>query len=150
VDQSDPQLEEITLLYFIAPLRVFTLTLLLIATTLNSAYATTVKVSWYGPGFHGKKTANCEVFNQNALTVAIPPSRKKKYPFGTKFTLTNTKNGRSVRVRVTDTGSFAKYGRDLDVAKAVAKKLDFVKAGVVTLKISDVKKPKKPQYGECT
>ena len=133
----------------IARLRAVTLAALVIATTLNSAYATTVTASWYGPGFHGKQTANCERFDQNALTVAVPPSWVRKYPFGTQMTLTSD-NGKSVRVRVTDTGAFEKYGRQLDVAKAVARKLDFVEDGVTTLRISEVKRPSRSQYGKCT
>ncbi len=141
--------EDIPLHCSIARLRAVTLAALVIATTLNSAYATTVTASWYGPGFHGKQTANCERFDQNALTVAVPPSWVRKYPFGTQMTLTND-SGKRVRVRVTDTGAFEKYGRQLDVAKAVARKLDFVDTGVTTLRISDVKRPQKSQYGRCT
>src|SRR4051812_46836450 len=50
--------------------------------------------SWYGPGFHGKRTANGERFNTHALTAA-----HKSLPFGTKVRVTNERTGRSVVVR---------------------------------------------------
>ncbi len=46
--------------------------------------------SWYGPGFHGKETANGEVFNQNGLTAA-----HRTLPLGTKVAVTNIMNGKS-------------------------------------------------------
>ena len=70
--------------------------------------------SWYGPGFHGKKTASGEVFNQNAMTTA-----HNKLKFGTIVKVTY--KGKSVNVRVNDTGGFAKYGRQFDLSKAAAK-----------------------------
>jgi rare lipoprotein A len=60
------------------------------------------KASWYGPGFQGNKTANGEIFDTNALTAAHPT-----LPFGTMVTVTNKKNGKSVRVRINDRGPYA-------------------------------------------
>ncbi len=54
---------------------------------------------WYGPGFHGKKTASGEVYDMHALTAAHP-----SLPFGTRVRVTNLKNGRSVVVRINDRG----------------------------------------------
>ena len=57
----------------------------------------TMKASWYGPRFHGKKTANGEVYDQMAFTAA-----HKSLPFGTLLKLTNPRNGKSVIVRIND------------------------------------------------
>src|SRR5881275_2621422 len=61
--------------------------------------------SWYGPGFHGKKTANGERFNTHDLTAA-----HKTLPFGTKVRVTNERTGKSVVVRINDRGPYA-HGR---------------------------------------
>src|SRR3954469_9768550 len=58
--------------------------------------------SWYGPGFHGKKTANGERFNTNDLTAA-----HKTLPFGTEVRVTNERTGKSVVVRINDRGPYA-------------------------------------------
>ncbi|WP_267361330.1 MULTISPECIES: septal ring lytic transglycosylase RlpA family protein [unclassified Methylobacterium] len=70
--------------------------------------------SWYGPGFHGRKTANGERFNMNALTAA-----HRTLPLGTQVVVTNRSNGRSVVVRINDRGPYV--GRRLiDLSKASA------------------------------
>ena len=79
--------------------------------------------SWYGPGFHGRTTANGERFNQNAMTAA-----HKRLPFGAKIRVTNQLNGKSLTLRVNDRGPFAK-GRILDASKAAAKQLGFQRRG---------------------
>ena len=79
--------------------------------------------SWYGPGFHGRTTANGEKFNQNALTAA-----HKRLPFGAKIKVTNQLNGKSLTLRVNDRGPFAK-GRILDASMAAARKLGFQSRG---------------------
>ncbi|WP_375461717.1 septal ring lytic transglycosylase RlpA family protein [uncultured Enterovirga sp.] len=73
--------------------------------------------SWYGPGFHGRRTASGEVFNQNALTAA-----HRYLPFGTKVKVVDPKTGRSVIVRINDRGPFA-HGRVIDLSKASAQAL---------------------------
>ncbi|MDM7324706.1 MAG: septal ring lytic transglycosylase RlpA family protein [Thermus sp.] len=71
---------------------------------------------WYGPGFHGKRTASGEVYDMHALTAAHPT-----LPFGTRVRVTNLKNGRSVVVRINDRGPFGgKYIIDLSHAAAKA------------------------------
>lgn len=82
------------------------------------------KASWYGPNHHGKKTANGERFNQNALTAAHPT-----LPFGTKVKVTNTLNNKSIVVRINDRGPYAK-GRIIDLSRGAAAKLDLIKQGV--------------------
>jgi len=70
--------------------------------------------SWYGPGFHGRKTANGERFDQHAMTAA-----HRTLPFGTKVRVVNERTGRSVVVRINDRGPFHR-GRIIDLAKAPA------------------------------
>lgn len=89
------------------------------------ASAATMVASWYGPGFHGKKTASGERFNQNALTAA-----HKSLPFGTKLKVTF--KGRTVVVRVNDRGPFTR-GRHLDLSKGAASKIGC--RGVCTVRV---------------
>jgi rare lipoprotein A len=71
---------------------------------------------WYGPGFHGRRTASGEVYDMHALTAAHPT-----LPFGTRVRVTNLKNGRSVVVRINDRGPFGgRYIIDLSYAAARA------------------------------
>ena len=83
--------------------------------------------SWYGPGFHGKKTANGERFNTHDLTAA-----HKTLPFGTKVRVTNEQTGQSVVVRINDRGPYA-HGRVIDLSKAAAEAVGIAGVGKVTL-----------------
>ena len=87
------------------------------------------EASFYGSGFHGKKTATGEKFNQNDKTAAHPT-----LPLGTKATVTNLDNGNSVDVKINDRGPYVK-GRDIDLSKGAAKELGMTKDGVVPVKI---------------
>ena len=73
--------------------------------------------SWYGPGFHGRLTANGERFDMNELTAA-----HKTLPFGTRVLVHNPRTGKEVVVRINDRGPFIK-GRVIDLSKAAAKAL---------------------------
>lgn len=86
-------------------------------------------VSWYGPGFHGKRTASGEVYNMNADTCA-----HKSMPFGTRLKIVNPENGRSVVVTVNDRGPFVR-GRDIDLSRAAAKKLRTLEKGTAKVKV---------------
>ena len=88
------------------------------------------QASWYGPGFHGRRTANGEVFNTNALTAA-----HRSLPFGTRVRVVNEKTGRSVVVRINDRGPYAK-GRIIDLAHAAAQQIGM--AGVATVSLQAV------------
>ena len=88
------------------------------------------RASWYGPGFHGRRTANGEVFNQNALTAAHP-----SLTFGTKVKVTNLNNGRSVIVRINDRGPYA-GGRVIDLSTAAARSLKMIRSGVARVKVT--------------
>ncbi len=82
--------------------------------------------SWYGPYFHGRKTANGEIFNQHDLTVA-----HKSLPFNTFLNVRNVQNGKSVIVRVNDRGPFIPP-RSLDLSKVAARCIHGEQAGVVS------------------
>ena len=85
--------------------------------------------SWYGPGFHGRKTASGERFNTHALTAA-----HRSLPFGTRLEVTNLENDRSVVVRVNDRGPFVR-GRIVDLSLAAAKALGMAKDGVTRVRL---------------
>jgi rare lipoprotein A len=86
-------------------------------------------VSWYGPGFHGRRTANGETFDTHALTMA-----HRSLDFGSEVRVTNLENGRSVVVRVNDRGPYVR-GRVADLSHAAARELGFVDDGVVKARI---------------
>jgi rare lipoprotein A len=81
------------------------------------------RASWYGPRFHGKRTANGERFDMNALTAA-----HRTLPFGTLVRVRNTQNGREVIVRINDRGPQIR-DRIIDLSKAAAAALDLLQAG---------------------
>jgi rare lipoprotein A len=84
---------------------------------------------WYGPGFHGKRTASGEIYDMHALTAAHPT-----LPFGTRVRVTNPKNGRSVVVRINDRGPFG--GRYIiDLSYAAAKAIGALSATRVRLEV---------------
>jgi len=91
-----------------------------------------IVASWYGPRFHGRKTANGETFDQQAFTAA-----HKKFRFGTLLRLTNPTNERSIIVRINDRGPYIR-GRELDLSKAAANELGIIERGVAKLNIEQV------------
>ena len=93
----------------------------------------TMKASWYGPGFHGHKTANGEVYDQMSFTAA-----HKSLKFGTLLKITNQKNNKSVVIRINDRGPYI-HGRDLDLSKAAALELGMVRKGVARIKVEEIK-----------
>jgi rare lipoprotein A len=87
-------------------------------------HATFGVASWYGPGFHGKRTASGERFNRNDLTAA-----HRSLPFGTVIRVKNLHNGRSVDVRINDRGPFVK-GRIIDLSEEAASRIDLRHRGI--------------------
>ena len=85
--------------------------------------------SWYGDAFHGRKTANGEVYDMSSVSAAHPTM-----PLPSYARVTNTRNGRSIIVRVNDRGPFH-AGRVMDVSKRVADALDFRRAGTGQVKV---------------
>jgi len=89
--------------------------------------------SWYGEEFHGRRTANGEVFDMNGLTAA-----HRTLPLGTVVKVTNPQNGRSVQVKVNDRGPFVS-GRLLDLSYGAANQLGMVGAGTARVTIEVVR-----------
>ncbi|MFE1747059.1 septal ring lytic transglycosylase RlpA family protein [Coleofasciculus sp. H7-2] len=81
--------------------------------------------SWYGGYFHGRQTANGEIYNQDALTAAHP-----SLPFNTFLKVTNLKNGDAVIVRVTDRGPYI-APRTLDLSRGAARCVKSEEVGVI-------------------
>jgi rare lipoprotein A len=82
------------------------------------------QASWYGPRFHGRRTASGERHDMYALTAA-----HKTLPFGTLVRVRSVMTGREVEVRINDRGPFIK-GRVIDVSKAAAQALGMMGDGV--------------------
>tara|TARA_Y100001970_G_scaffold143632_1_gene176507 strand:+ start:223 stop:687 length:465 start_codon:yes stop_codon:yes gene_type:complete len=85
--------------------------------------------SYYGPKFHGKLTANGEVYDMYGITAA-----HKELPLNTVARVTNLENGKSLILRINDRGPYID-GRILDCSYGAAKKLDFLEQGTTNVKI---------------
>lgn len=104
-----------------------------IPTCLAEDYTSSANVSYYGPGFHGKKTASGERFNMHGLSLA-----HKTLPFGTKVKMKCSATNKTIVARVNDRGPFIK-GRSFDLSLGAAKALGIHSKGVakVDYKIID-------------
>ena len=86
--------------------------------------------SWYGPGFHGKTTANGEIFDQNKISAA-----HRTLPMPSIVKVTNLENGLILdKVRINDRGPFAR-NRIIDLSKKAAEELGFIKNGVAKVRV---------------
>jgi rare lipoprotein A len=85
--------------------------------------------SYYGKGFHGKKTANGEIFNENGMTAAC-----NVLPLGTWIRVTNLKNEKSVIVKVNDRLHY-RMRRLVDMSRASAAKLGYINAGLTKVRV---------------
>jgi len=90
--------------------------------------------SWYGPGFHGKMTANGEIFNKYELTAA-----HKTLQMPSMVRVTNMDNGRSIIVRVNDRGPFSD-DRVIDLSEKAAKILGMIRKGTANVRIDVLEK----------
>ena len=88
--------------------------------------------SYYGRRFHGRRTANGERFNMNAMTAA-----HKTLAFGTRVRVTNQRNGRSVVVRINDRGPFVR-GRTIDLSRSAAQQIGMIGSGHARVKLEVV------------
>ena len=88
--------------------------------------------SWYGPGFHGKSTANGEAYDQSARTAA---HRTLQMPSIVR--VTNLDNGMSTVVRINDRGPFAR-SRVIDLSRTAAQELDIVRNGTAHVRIEQL------------
>ncbi|MGB5831645.1 MAG: septal ring lytic transglycosylase RlpA family protein [Thiohalocapsa sp.] len=98
----------------------------------TSAVAAEGMASYYGKGFHGRRTASGQRFNQNAMTAAHRSLR-----FGTRVRVTNLRNRKSVVVTINDRGPFAK-GRIVDLSRGAAHRLGMIKSGVARVRLKVV------------
>jgi rare lipoprotein A len=87
------------------------------------------KASWYGPQFHGKKTASGEPFDQHDNTAAHP-----FFPLGSKVRVTRLDNEKSVEVEITDRGPFVD-GRIIDLSRGAAQALGMIDDGVIIVRV---------------
>lgn len=98
----------------------------------NPDYDRTGKASWYGSAFHGRRTANGEVFDMHGLSAAHPT-----LPLPSYVRVTNMDNQRSVVVRVNDRGPFG-HGRIIDVSRRTAELLGFKQNGTADVHVAYV------------
>ena len=99
----------------------------------NHNYDETDLASWYGPGFHGKLTANGERYDQNGYTAA-----HKTLPLPSIVRVTNVDTGVAMNLRLNDRGPF--HGnRVIDLSKAAAVKLGVIKHGVAKVRVQYLK-----------
>ena len=99
----------------------------------NLHYDKTGIASWYGPKFHGKLTANGEIYNQDALTAA-----HKTLPIPSAVRVTNLKNNKSVILRINDRGPFVN-DRIIDLSSRAADMLDLKKKGTGLVRVTILK-----------
>lgn len=99
----------------------------------NYSYFQTGNASFYGGKWHGRKTANGEIFDTYKLTAA-----HKTLPFGTRVRVTNLSNGKSVIVRINNRGPYSK-GRVIDLSQAAFSKIENMSKGVTKVKLEIVK-----------
>jgi rare lipoprotein A len=85
--------------------------------------------SWYGPGFHGKRTASGVIYDQNDLTAA-----HQTLPLGTRVIVTNLDNGKSIEVTINDRGPFAKQ-RIIDLSYAAGESLGMIGPGTIPVRL---------------
>ena len=85
--------------------------------------------SWYGPNFHGRKTANGETYNMHAISAA-----HKSLPLGTWVRVTNLSNKRTLDMRINDRGPFV-HNRVIDLSMAAAKNLGVVGPGTAPVQV---------------
>jgi rare lipoprotein A len=92
-------------------------------------YRETGVASWYGAAFHGRKTANGEVYDMHAISAAHPT-----LPLPSLVRVTNLQNGRSIVVRINDRGPFAKR-RIIDLSRRAAWELGFKDQGTTDVEV---------------
>lgn len=98
----------------------------------DTSYDEVGVASWYGEAFHGRQTANGEVFDMNALSAAHPT-----LPLPTYARVTNLENGKSIVVRVNDRGPYA-HDRLIDLSARTAKVLGFAHQGTAKVRVQYV------------
>jgi rare lipoprotein A len=92
--------------------------------------------SWYGPGFHGRQTANGETYDMHGISAA-----HKSLPFGTVVRVIDFETGRSVDVRINDRGPFVE-GRIIDLSRGAADALGIVERGITRVGLRILHSPR--------
>ncbi len=105
-------------------------------------YNKTGKASWYGDEFHGRKTANGEIFDMHALTAA-----HKTLPLPSLVKVTNLENGKTIIVRVNDRGPYHN-NRLIDLSRAAATKLGYQGKGLANVRVQYFGKAAKHPNGD--
>jgi rare lipoprotein A len=90
--------------------------------------------SWYGVPYHGRRSANGEIYDMEKFTAA-----HRTLPFDTWIEVTNLVNKKQIDVRITDRGPFVD-GRIIDLSLAAARQLDMVASGIVKVRIKVIRK----------
>lgn len=85
--------------------------------------------SWYGPGFHGRRTSNGEIYDKHAMTAA-----HKTLPMNTMLLVKNIDNGKKTVVRINDRGPFVR-GRVIDLSYKAAQIIGAIKKGTARVQI---------------
>jgi rare lipoprotein A len=88
--------------------------------------------SWYGPGYHGKRTSSGERFDQDALTAA-----HERYTFGTRVKVTLLSNQRSVVVRIND--RLPRRDRIIDLSRGAARQIGLIGPGTGKVRLEVVR-----------
>ncbi len=91
-----------------------------------------MRATWYGPGFHGRRTASGEIFDEEAFTCA-----HRSLPFGTVLRITNPITEKTVYIRVNDRGPVSRRF-DLDLSRGAARELGYMANGVAKLQVEMV------------
>lgn len=105
----------------------------------DPAYDETGIASWYGVDFHGKRTANGDIYDMNALTAA-----HRTLPMPTRVRVTNLENGRSILVTINDRGPFAR-GRIIDLSRRAAQLLGMQRQGTARVRVQIAEPPGTPE-----
>lgn len=92
---------------------------------------TSFTCTWYGNAFHGNYTKSGEIFDKNKLTCA-----SNHFKLGTKLKVTNVENGKSVIVRVNDTGAFK--DKNIDLSEGAFKRIANLKQGRIEIKVKKI------------
>jgi rare lipoprotein A (peptidoglycan hydrolase) len=108
----------------------------------DPSYSAVGIASWYGPNFHGRLTANGEIFDQYALSAAHPTM-----PLPSYARVTNLGNGSSVIVRVNDRGPFA-HNRVIDLSARAAQMLGYAGNGTAKVRVEYVGKARMDGHDE--
>jgi rare lipoprotein A len=98
--------------------------------------------SWYGYPYHGRRSANGEIYDMEKFTAA-----HRTLPFGCWVEVTNLVNGKQVKVRITDRGPFVE-GRIIDLSRAAARQIEMIGPGIVKVRLEVIAPPATPPSAE--